>query len=184
MSSPARAHYHPALIALHWFTFLLLVAVYVCIEGREFFPRGSAPREALKAWHFMLGLSVFVLVWLRLLLRAAHGVPAITPPLPAWQTTLSKIVHVALYLVMIGMPIGGWVLLSASGKPIPFYGLELPPLVGPDKALAKTVKEIHGTIGTAAMWLIGLHALAAIYHHHISHDDTLVRMLPRRLRRS
>jgi len=54
-------------MGLHWLMLLLLVAVYGCIELREFFPKGSEPREALKIWHYMLGLSVFVLVWLRLL---------------------------------------------------------------------------------------------------------------------
>lgn len=53
-------------IAMHWLMLALLVAVYACIELREFYPKGSDPREALKQWHFMLGLAVFVLVWLRL----------------------------------------------------------------------------------------------------------------------
>ena len=54
--------YSTASIALHWLMVLLFVAVYATIELREFYPKGSVPREALKAWHFMLGLSVFVLV--------------------------------------------------------------------------------------------------------------------------
>ena len=53
-------------IAMHWLMFLLLIGVYACIELRELYPKGSDPREALKTWHFTLGLTVFVLVWLRL----------------------------------------------------------------------------------------------------------------------
>lgn len=88
--------------------------------------------------------------------------------------------HGLLYAFLILMPLLGWLTLSAGGKPIPFFGLELPALVGPDKALASTVKEIHETIGTVGYYLIGLHAAAALYHHYFVHDDTLRRMLPQR----
>jgi cytochrome b561 len=77
-----------------------------------------------------------------------------------------------------GEPIAGWVILSASGKTIPFYGLELPALVGPSKALSEQVKELHETVATIGYFLIGLHALAALYHHYVRKDDTLRRMLP------
>ena len=62
-------------IALHWLMFLLLVGVYSCIELRELFPKGSDPRNALKAWHFTLGLTIFGLVWLRLALRPSDNTP-------------------------------------------------------------------------------------------------------------
>ena len=78
---------------------------------------------------------------------------------------------------MIGMPIGGWLILSAEGDPVPFFGLELPALVSPDKALAEQIEEIHETVGTIGYWLIGLHALAALYHHYVKRDNTLRRML-------
>lgn len=170
--------YPTALIVIHWLTFLVLIGVYVCIEGREYFPRGSVEREAMKAWHFTLGLSVFALVWLRLLLRALHVTPAIEPPLPRWQHVLSKAVHGVLYLVMIAMPVGGWLILSGEAKPIPFFGFELPALIGPDKALAHSIEKVHKTVGSIALYLIGLHAVAALFHHYISHDNTLTRMLP------
>ena len=177
-SSSANSHYRPALIAIHWLTLGLLAAAYVCIEGREYFPRGSAMREGMKTWHFMLGLSVFALVWVRLVLRLTSTAPPIVPPLARWQHRLSRAMHVTLYAVMIGMPLGGWLILSAAGKPVPFFGLELPPLVAPDKALSKSVESIHKTIGNIALYLIALHAAAALYHHHIAHDNTLLRMLP------
>lgn len=61
-----KARYGSISIVLHWMMAILIVAVYACIELREFYPKGSEPREALKMWHFMLGLSVFILVWVRL----------------------------------------------------------------------------------------------------------------------
>ncbi|MFO1377666.1 MAG: cytochrome b [Steroidobacteraceae bacterium] len=164
-------------IALHWFMLLLLGAVYACIELRELYPRGSDPRNLLKTWHFMLGLSVFVLVWVRIAARLAGGTPPITPPPAALQALAGRIVHLALYALMIAMPLGGWLILSAEGDAVPFFGLTLPPLVGPDKDLAELVEEIHATAGTVGYWLIGLHAAAALFHHYVLRDDTLRRML-------
>ena len=165
-------------IALHWLMFLLLVGIYSCIELRELYPKGSDPRNALKAWHFTLGLTVFALVWVRLVLRLFHVTPAINPPVPGWQFILSKIVHLALYALMICMPLAGWLILSGEGKPIPFYGINLPSLMAENKVLAETIEEIHKTAGNVGYFLIGLHTVAALYHHYFMHDNTLRRMLP------
>src|SRR4051812_17665253 len=118
------ARYGSFSIALHWVMLLLLIAVYATIELRGMFPKGSDPREAMKAWHFMLGLSVFILVWLRFAAHAIAGpVPRVVPQPPRWQAASAKLMHVALYLLMITMPILGWLVLSAEGKPIPFFGV-------------------------------------------------------------
>ncbi|HQQ63845.1 MAG TPA: cytochrome b [Pseudomonadales bacterium] len=172
--------YSTVSIGLHWLMLLLLVAVYACMELRDFFPKGSDPREALKHWHFMLGLSVLALVLVRLVARFSSPTPAITPTPPPMQMLAGKLLHLGLYALMIGMPLLGWLLLSAAGKPVPFFGLELPALLSPDKELAGTIKEIHETFATLGYFMIGLHAAAAIYHHHIVKDNTLLRMLPER----
>ena len=165
-------------IALHWLTALLLVAVYAFIELRELFPKGSDPREAMKAIHFMLGLSVLLLLLPRVIARIQGNTPIITPEPPAWQQTAAKITHLALYAFMIIMPVLGWLILSAAGKPVPFFGLQLPALIAEDKAFAKQLKEIHEIIGEFGYYLIGLHVLASLFHHYFQHDNTLVRMLP------
>jgi cytochrome b561 len=167
-------------IGLHWIMLLLLVAVYACIELRAFYPKGSDLREGLKTWHFMLGLSVFVLVVVRLLARMMSTTPPIEPSLPKLQALSSKLMFFALYALMIGMPLAGWLLLSAAGKPIPFFGLHLPALIGQSKDTAEFIKEIHETGGTVGYFLIGLHTVAALYHHYVVRDNTLLRMLPGR----
>lgn len=165
-------------IAMHWLMLLLLVAVYATIELRGFYPKGSDLREGMKQWHFMLGLTVFVLIWLRLALRFWGPTPRIQPPVGIWQHRAAILMHVALYLFMVVMPLLGWLVLSAKGRVIPFFGLELPALIGPDKGLADSLEEIHETIGTVGYYLVGLHAAAALLHHYILHDNTLLRMLP------
>lgn len=167
-------------IGIHWLMLLLFIAVYACIELRSFYPKGSDIREGLKTWHFMFGMLVFVLVWLRLAARMSGSVPGIHPQPPDWQQLSAKLLHLALYALMIAMPLSGWLLLSASGKPIPFFGLHLPALISENKDLAKQIKEIHEFVGTSGYYLIGLHVVAALYHHYLKHDDTLTRMLPER----
>ena len=180
MAHPSPTRYSGLSIAMHWLMALLLVAVYACIELKGNFPKGSEPRELLKHWHFMLGLGVFALVWLRLLGRLLHKTPAISPAPPAWQTGVAHLMHLALYVLMIGMPLLGWLLLNAEGKPAPFFGLELPLLVDKDSVLAERLEELHEFGAVAGYWLIGLHAAAGLFHHYISRDNTLTRMLPGR----
>src|SRR5690349_7112410 len=113
-------------IGMHWLMLALIVAVYACIELRGNFPRGSDIRVVLKTWHYMLGLSVFCLVWLRLLFRVIAPAPVIEPPLPSWQANLSRLMYVVLYLFMVAMPLLGWFTLSAENDLIPFFGMHWP----------------------------------------------------------
>lgn len=166
-------------MGLHWLMLLLLIAVYACIELREFFPKGSEPREALKTWHFMLGLSVFVLIWFRLGVNRLGHHPRIEPELPLWQKQSARVMHYGLYGFMVFMPLAGWLILSASAKPIPFFGLTLLPLINESKNVAEFIKQIHETVGTLGYFLIGLHTAAALIHHYLLGDNTLRRMLPK-----
>lgn len=174
----SETKYGAASIALHWAMLLLIAAVYACMEFREIFPKGSAPREGMKTWHTMLGLAVFALVWLRLALPLVGGTPDIKPRPPQWQVQFAGLMKIALYAFMIGTPLLGWMLLSAEAKPIPFFGLELPSLMSENKAFAKQLKEVHEAVSTVGYFLIGLHAAAALYHHYVVRDNTLRRMLP------
>ena len=176
----AASRYGSLSIGIHWLMVLLFVAVYGTMELHDLFEKGSDTREAMKTWHFMLGMLVFVLVWLRLAARLSGPAPAIQPELPNLQQLSSKLLHLALYALMIGMPLIGWLILSAAGKPIPFFGLELPALIGENKDLAEQLEELHEVIGTTGYFLIGLHTVAALYHHYIVRDNTLTRMLPER----
>ena len=170
--------YSAASIILHWLMLLLLTAVYAAIEFREFFPKGSEPREAFKMWHFMLGLSVLGLVWLRIAARLLWAAPRASPGEANWRQVFARVTHLALYVFMIGMPVAGWLILSAEGKAIPFFGFELPALVGQNERLAEQTETIHELGGTIGYWLIGVHAAASLFHHYVLRDRILARMLP------
>ena len=173
-----ESRYGSLSIGLHWLMLLLIAAVYACIELRGNFPKGSDIREGLKTWHFMLGLSILLLVLLRLAVHFIGTVPRIEPDPPKWQSLFAKLIHIALYALMLGMPLLGWLTLSAEGKLVPFFGLQLPSLVGESKSVAGSAKELHETGGTVGYFLIGLHAAAALFHHYVVRDNTLRRMLP------
>lgn len=178
MTSASEAKYSKPIVILHWLTLLLLIAVFAFIESREFFEKGSEVRELVKSIHYMLGLTVLLVVMLRSFFRFTSHVPAISPAPHPISQFLSKSLHGLLYFLMLGMPIAGWLILSAAGKPIPFFGLELPALIAENEALADQIKEAHKTAGNFAYYLIAAHALAGLYHHYVRRDNALRRILP------
>lgn len=171
-----HARYRPPLIALHWLTLLLLAAVYATIELRGLFPRGSDARQLIKTAHFFLGIGVFAVTLLRLLVRASSPTPPIAPALPAWQKLAGSAMALALYGLMLITPVLGYLLLNAEGTSPALGSWALPALMGARETLGDSLEEWHEGIAVAGYWLIGLHALAALYHHYVRHDDTLLRM--------
>jgi cytochrome b561 len=166
-------------ITLHWLMLALFVGVYACIEIKGLLPRTSTARGLFLGLHGLFGLSIFALVWVRLLGRLTPR-PPITPSLPKWQMGISHLMHFALYGLMIATPLLAWLLLSAEGKPMPYFEFYLPSLVAVDPDQAKLFKHWHELLGSAGYWLIGLHAAAGLFHHYRVRDNTLTRMLPGR----
>lgn len=172
------ARYSPGLRRIHWLTVLLLAAAYLLIEQRDLFPRGSDGRTLMMQGHFWAGLSIFVFAVWRVWLRLKRGAPPITPRPPAWQNRLAAALHLSLYLFLLLMPLLGLATAWTDGKQVllPFTDIALPTLLPTDKPLAHQLEELHETIGEVFYWVIGLHILAALYHHFWVHDDTLRRM--------
>jgi cytochrome b561 len=171
------ARYSKPLIILHWLMLALMVITYAAIELRELFPKGTEPREFMKSLHFMFGLTVLISVSFRIYFRLSSTSPAITPAPNLISYRIALAMHLMLYLLMIAMPIAGWLILSTAGKPIPFFGLELPPLMAENKELSKSIKSLHETAGSLGYFLIGIHAIAGLFHHYVVKDNTLKRIL-------
>lgn len=176
MDIPAR--YGAGLRRIHWLTVLLLFAAYLLIEQRNLFPRGSASRALMMQGHFWTGLSILLFAVWRVVLRLRQHAPPIAPAPPPWQAWFAKAMHLSLYLFLLVMPLLGLATAWTDGKQLllPFTGTSLPSLLATDKVLAHRLEDIHGTIGEIFYWVIGLHILAALYHHFIARDDTLRRM--------
>lgn len=170
--------YAAGVIALHWLVFLLMAGAYATMELRDLAPKGSPERIAMRLWHYGLGLAVLAAVVVRVLARASTRVPGIVPPPPHWQERAAKLAHLALYALMVALPLLGWLAVSAEGRPIVLAGVPLPMLIGPDKAWVKPLEKIHEIVGQAGYALVGLHAAAALWHHHVMRDNTLALMWP------
>lgn len=178
---PGRAARHAwPVIALHWTSLALVALAFALMEFKSIFPKGSAGRAAMMDWHYSVGLWVWAISALRALVRLACPTPAIAPAPPAWQARLGTAMHGLLYLWLLALPLLGWLAASAAGSDVQALGLALPGLVEPQRALAHDLKEVHEALATAGYGLIGLHALAALYHHFIQRDNTLRLMLPGR----
>jgi len=173
------SRYCSGIIILHWLMLLLFIGVYATVEGHEMFPEHSSTGELLMFWHFQLGYAIFVLVWLRLIFRLASNVPPAAPGLPPLMHQLARGMHILLYVLMILMPITGWLTLSAEGESTTFLGLTIPMLGGLNHSFGEFVEEIHEIVGIAGYFLIGLHTVAALFHHYVLRDNTMHRIIPR-----
>lgn len=177
--STVVSRYPRALRWLHWCIFVLVLLAYVFVNLHEVFPRGSAARSNVLASHFLAGIAVLLLVLPRLGVRLTHTDPPVLPPLSRWMDLLSKATHVALYLFLIVQPILGIVTLQLGGESVTLFGVTVvPALFGPgDRELSHQWEHIHGTLGTIFYYVIGLHIVAALWHHFGRRDNTLRRMI-------
>jgi cytochrome b561 len=162
---------------LHWTIFALIALQFVSAELIDAFPRESAGRAAVLGIHESLGLAALALVLIRLSWRTVN--PALPGAGPAWQQRLARVAHVGLYVLMVAVPVAGYVVAAARGHDLALFGFTLPQLIGRNRALARTAKDIHEILGWTLAALVGVHAAAAVWHHVVAGDTTLRRMLPR-----
>jgi len=174
------SRYNNALIILHWLTFILIVLSYASIEGREFFERGTEMRDNAKYMHFVVGLSILLTTFARILFRLTTQVPPALSSSPKWINKASKFGHFLIYVFLLVMPILGWLIISAEGKSVDIFSMTVPSLIGEDEELAKTLEEIHETIGTFGYALLGGHILMALYHQYVLKQQLFNRMTIKR----
>ncbi|AJI96243.1 hypothetical protein BD65_2935 [Yersinia ruckeri] len=170
----------PSQILFHWTIFILVVLTYAAMELKGFAAKGSDIRELMKTIHYTLGVSVMILMLIRIILKVTHKDPAITPTPPRWQLVLSKAVHGILYLLFISLPLLGVLSLYYGHVEWSFFSYVMPVAVEntENNIMQHDLKEIHELIANTGYFIVGLHAAAAIFHHYIMRDNTLIRMLP------
>ncbi|MGE7138699.1 cytochrome b [Luteibacter sp. NPDC031894] len=175
---PARPR---KLVALHWLTVLCVVAAATLILLWNELD-GRALRQWLLEGHRHAGLLVLLLFFARVGLRMRYGKLQPGGDHPRIVRICAGLTHVALYALLLALPLLGWAMSSAAGTPVHFFGLTLPPLVGEDEDLADALQAWHVDAAWALLVLVTLHLGAALWHHFVLRDHTLRMMLPGRRR--
>ena len=173
--SPAMRYSTPAIV-LHWLVALLIFAAFPLGVYMHELPL-SPDKLKLYSYHKWIGITVLLLVALRVSWRLTHVPPPLPASVAAWQRHASALVHGLLYLLMIAIPLSGWLMSSAKGFQTVWFGvLPLPDLVGKDKALGDLLAEVHTILNFTLLALVVMHVGAALQHHVIERQPFLQRM--------
>lgn len=176
MTQPKR--YSNTAILLHWLCVLVIIAAFPLGLYMHELPL-SPSKLQLYSYHKWLGITLLLIVAARLAWRAGHRPPPLPSSIPRWQQRAAHGLHGLLYLLMLAIPLSGWLMSSAKGFQTVYLGLlPLPDLVGKDKILGEQLAEIHEMLNFMLMSLVFAHVGAALKHHFIDRDSVLSRMLP------
>lgn len=189
---PALEVYSGTARFFHWLTVLLVLVqvplgVYMHYRGNEMPYKNEKGETEYGVWdaltntlyssHKALGLAILLVIVLRLGYRLSHGAPADEPTIEPWQKAVSHLTHWMIYLLLIVVPVLGY--LGISYYPaLEVFGVKLPAVVAANEDTAKVVFTWHGYAALALVALAGMHICAALYHHIIRKDNVLRRMMP------
>lgn len=175
-----NTRYTRTAMSLHW---LIAIAIFGTFALGTYMSdlRVSPTMLKLYSWHKWAGVTIFVLVIVRLVWRIGHPPPPLPAHMPALERLAAHAGHLALYGLMFVIPISGWLMSSAKGFQTVWFGmLPLPDLVAKDAALGDLLQQVHLVLNYLLLALVVVHAAAALKHHFFDRDDVLSRMLPQR----
>lgn len=159
----------------HWLTALLVFVMLGLGWGREVMP--GAWRPAMMDWHKSIGITILVLFAARLFWRLYTKPPRLPETLSRLSKHAAHGVHGLLYLTLAALPLSGWLMLSAMGRPPSLFGLAvLPPLIDKAPGLVPLLKNAHELMAYGLVALVVAHVAAALLHHFFYKDDILRRM--------
>jgi cytochrome b561 len=171
-------HYTRTAVSLHWIIALLIFTAFPLGVYMHDLPL-SPDKLRLYSWHKWLGVSIFLLAMLRVFWRGTHRPPPLPATMQPWERFAAEAVHYSLYVLILAIPLSGWLMSSAKGVQTVWFGvLPLPDLLAKDKALGDALKLMHVVLNFTMFGLVIAHIGAALKHHFIEHDDILARMLP------
>ncbi|MBV8049450.1 MAG: cytochrome b [Paludibacterium sp.] len=176
MKPANNPRYAVPLVVLHWVMALLIVVAFAV--GLKIWSLPLSPlRLKLILSHKSAGLTILLLLALRLLTRAATRVPPLPAHMSAGEQRLAHLGHLALYALMLAVPLSGWAMSSAYGIPVVFFGIaHLPDWVAADPALAENLKWLHRGLNLLLALTVSGHVLFALKHHFLDRDGMLHRM--------
>jgi cytochrome b561 len=175
MQVESSPRYDGVSITLHWLTAGLVVILWTLGQTIDFFPRG-APKIDARSVHIVLGATLAVVLVIRLLWRVGPGrrLPLANP---GWIGVSARVVHYGLYVLLATTVVLGIFNAWQRGD-ILFNLYKIPQFIPGDRALRRTLGELHGDCADIVVIVAGLHAAAALIHHYLLRDRVLRRMLP------
>ena len=179
MSETDSKRYSGAAMVLHWLIAAGVIANWLIREAAEKAETEEAGR-AIMANHFSIGVTLWVLAVALLVVHLTGGKAPLASHLATWERWLARIVHTLFFVLLLVMPLGGWMAMSQYGAPISVFGIfSLPPLpveINPEQG--KATFEQHGAAGALLLILVAVHILGTLKHTLIDKDGNLFRMLP------
>ncbi|WP_297351116.1 cytochrome b [Paraburkholderia sp.] len=174
-----RDSYTRTAIAFHWLIALLIVCGFALGWVMTDIPGFTPAKLRYFSWHKWIGVTVFGLSVLRILWRATHDAPPLPRRISSWQRGAAHFVHLLLYVLIVAIPVSGYLYSSAANVPVVYLGLvPLPRLIAPDPVLKVLLKNIHITLNYTLLVLFVLHVAAALKHQWLDRDGLLSRMIP------
>jgi cytochrome b561 len=171
-----EGRYTAVAVVLHWLIAALVLAQFAFGWWMQTIPKDPpGMRAGAFNLHKSVGLTILALMLLRLAWRLAHRPPAL-PAMPAWQARLARATHVGLYVLLIALPLTGYIGSSFSGYPVKLFGLALPSWAPKNVAVKDWMSSAHLAIGWALAAAFALHVTGALKHALLDHDGVLARM--------
>lgn len=166
-------------IFLHWLIALLIVCTFVLGLVMTSIPGLTPTKLRYFSYHKSLGVTIFVLVCLRLLWRLNHSPPLLPTSIARIERDLAAIVHSALYVLMFAVPVSGYFYSLAAGVPVKYLGMiPLPVFIEPNPGLKPILKSVHFWLNMSMVACLALHVLGTMKHRIIDKENLLKRMLP------
>jgi cytochrome b561 len=172
-------HYTSTAKGLHWLMAILLIGLLALGFYMHDLPL-SPEKLQLYSWHKWAGVSAFLLVLVRLGWRVTHIPPALPTSMPKLMQLAAHAGHLALYGLMLAIPLSGWLMSSAKGFQTVWFGiLPIPDLLDKNKELGNFLQTVHMSLNLIFVATLAGHIGAALKHHFIDKDDILTRILPK-----
>ncbi|WP_322995533.1 cytochrome b [Castellaniella sp.] len=165
-------------IFLHWLVGLGLIGTFSLGFYMEGLPL-SPSKLQLYSWHKWAGMTLLLLAVVRLAWRMSHPAPALPLSISPTARLAAHAGHWVLYALMLAIPVSGWLMSSAQGFPVVWFGvLPLPDLVSKSTALGDILHSTHVALNYALVAAVVGHIGAALHHHLVKKDTIMTRMLP------
>lgn len=160
----------------HWLVFLFVLVNFSLAASFEIVPENY--QGITYNTHKLVGLTILLLMCLRFLWTMSNPKPLLPFDTPGWQRLAERVVHWLFYIVLIGMPVAGWIGSCAAGRPPHFFSYSLNLPIAQNKWIASIAFDFHEALAWVLIILLTIHISAALYHFFIKKDRILQRMLP------